>query len=87
MAVSGICSIECQGQMDQTTCSVFMGPGKGICNISVKDPNGGADKFYCNIACGAQYALPEDCPVGMTCKDQVGPNGMPDGKNDSCTPP
>ncbi len=86
MAVAGICSIECQGQMDQATCSVFMGPGKGICNITLKDPNGGADKFYCNIACGEQYLLPNDCPMGLTCKDLVGPMGMADGKLDSCAP-
>lgn len=81
---NGFCSIECTGAMDTTTCAVYMGPGKPVCNIQVPDPAG--NKFYCNLACGDQYMLPTDCPMGMTCQDRVGPNMMPDGKLDSCTP-
>ncbi|NUQ75084.1 MAG: hypothetical protein HUU21_16155, partial [Polyangiaceae bacterium] len=88
-ATSGFCTLECMGQMDMTTCSNgFAGPGKGICNLTLKNPMDNTSFSACGIACGDQWmpALPETCPAGLMCQDLIGMNMMPDGKKDLCAP-
>jgi hypothetical protein len=60
-----------------------MGPGEGICSL---DNENGSVAPFCDIACGAQHNLPDDCPPGLTCKDKFDAKGVAgaDGKNDIC---
>jgi hypothetical protein len=87
-AMGGFCTLECMGNLDTTTCSNgFAGPGKGICNLMLKDEMGNTAPA-CGIACGDQWmpVLPENCPTGLKCQDLIGMNMMPDGKKDLCAP-
>ena len=87
-STSGFCTLPCQGNLDTKTCeNGFAGPGKGICNLMLKDDMN-TTITACGIACGDQWmpVLPEACPTGLKCQDLIGMNMMPDGKKDLCAP-
>jgi hypothetical protein len=87
-AANGFCTLECLGNLDTKTCeNGFPGPGKGICNITLKDEMNNTFQA-CGIACGDQWmpVLPEACPTGLTCQDLIGMDMKPDGKKDLCAP-
>jgi len=67
------CTIPCEGQMDQTTCSnMFPGPGVPLCAL------GSPDGFSCAVLCDTDQA--PDCPTGTACIPIQGTQGI-------CGPP